>query len=351
MFSAIFCFFILAIFIVSITKNAILPLRSVEIHYSKNLELFIKNNLEHNKIENFIPKSIKYQSRNSNDFWTPVKYDFKKYFLTKDSQNTEMLKDYQKLKLYAVENHLIKTGFNWNFFKNNNSIYPEISGIKGATIGSIYVILIFIALTIPAGILVGLYISEFLQNGKVQSILKVNIQNLASIPSIIYGIIVLNIFVNIFEFNRGSALVGGIALSLLILPMIIMITYNAAAMVPQGYKDSALSLGLSNVQATMIVTLPLSMPRIITGILLSIARAAGETAPLIILGMAFFSSTTPTSLVNQATTTLPLQIFLWTSDPQEAFIEYASAGIMVFIIFLTSINFVVHLIRNKLQRI
>ncbi len=350
MFAALFCFFILGTFIFSITKNAILPLKTVEIYYDSKLETFIYENIEHNKIENFFPKSIKYDKRTNSEFWTPVKYDFKKYVLKNTSIHESLTLDYDKILAYAKQNNTLKTGFNWNFFKNNNSIYPEVAGIKGATIGSIYVLLIFIVLTIPAGILVGLYISEFLNQGKVKSMLKINIQNLASIPSIIYGIIVLNIFVNMFEFSRASALIGGIALALLILPMIIMITYNAASMVPQGYKDSALSLGLSNVQATFIITLPLSMPRIITGILLSIARAAGETAPLIIVGMAFFSSSTPKSIINESTTTLPLQIFLWTSDPAEAFIEYASAGIMVFIIFLTVINFFVHIIRNKLQK-
>lgn len=350
MFAALFCFFILGIFLFSITKNAILPLQTVEIYYNSDLENFIKNNTKHNKLENFFPKSIKYDKRSNSEFWTPTKYDFKKYVIKGTSEHQELIADYKNIMEYAKQNNAIKTGFNWGFFTNNNSIYPEVSGIKGATIGSLYVLLIFIVLTIPAGILVGLYISEFLNQGMVKSILKINIQNLASIPSIIYGIIVLNIFVNIFEFSRASALIGGIALALLILPMVIMITYNAASMVPQGYKDSALSLGLSNVQATFIVTLPLSMPRIITGILLSIARAAGETAPLIIIGMAFFSSSTPHSIVNEPTTTLPLQIFLWTSDPQEAFIEYASAGIMVFIVFLTIINFFVHTIRNKLQQ-
>ncbi len=350
MFAALFCFFILGIFLFAITKNAILPLQTVEIYYNSDLDNFIKNNTDNNKIENFFPKSIKYDKRSASEFWTPTKYDFKKYVLKGTSEHFELVSDYKKIVEYTKKNNSLKTGFNWSFFTNNNSIYPEIAGIKGATIGSLYVLLIFIILTIPAGILVGLYISEFLKNGAMKSILKINIQNLASIPSIIYGIIVLNIFVNIFEFSRASALIGGIALALLILPMVIMITYNAASMVPQGYKDSALSLGLSNVQAVFIVTLPLSMPRIITGILLSIARAAGETAPLIVIGMAFFSSSTPHSIANEPTTTLPLQIFLWTSDPQEAFIEYASAGIMVFIIFLTIINFFVHIIRNKLQK-
>jgi phosphate transport system permease protein len=349
MISAIFCFFILLIFIYSITKNAIMPLKSVEIRYTHELESFIATQLEHQKVDDFFPKSVKYQS-DKLEVFVPVKYDFKKFILINHTEKPYLTQDYQRLKSFALQNNLIKQGFNWNFFTKNNSIYPEISGIKGATVGSIYVLLIFVTITIPIGILVGLYISEFLKQGKLQSILKINIQNLASIPSIIYGIIVLNIFVNIFEFNRASALVGGIALSLLILPMIIMITYNAAAMVPQGYKDAALSLGLSNVQSTFIITLQLSMPRIITGILLAIARAAGETAPLIILGMAFFSSEVPKSFINEASTTLPLQIFLWTGDSQEAFIEYASAGIMVFIIFLTTINFAVHLIRNKLQK-
>jgi phosphate transport system permease protein len=349
--SVLFCIAVLVVFLASIAKSAIIPLRSVEALYSKNIEGFIQQKLTNKNINLYFPKSIKYQIKGEQNVWTPVKYEFKKYFLTGKILNPEIESDYKLLKNYLLEHHIIKTRFNTYFFTHGNSIYPEIAGIKSATVGSFFVLIIFVVCTIPIGILVGIYISEFLPQGKKKAMLQINIQNLASIPSIIYGIIVLNIFINGLNFTRSSALVGGIALSLLILPMIIMITYNAASMVPQGYKDSSLALGLSDVQTVFITTLPLAIPRIITGVLLAIARAAGETAPLIIVGMAFFSSSVPSSIVNSATTTLPLQIFLWTSDPQEAFIEHASAAILVFIIFLTTINFCVHCIRNRLNRV
>jgi phosphate transport system permease protein len=347
--SVLFCISILCIFLLSIAKNAVMPLRVTEIKYTAEVEFFIKNNLKNNKLTQYFPKFIRHEKEHN--AWIPAKYEFKKYILQGKVADANLQKDFQGLKEFLNENHLVRTRFNTYFFTNGNSVYSEVAGIKSAIFGSLYVLLVFMVFTIPIGILVGMYISEFLSAGKKKSALQINIQNLASIPSIIYGIIVLNIFINGLHFTRSSAFVGGIALSLLILPMVVMITYNAMSMVPQGYKDSALALGLSKVQVAFITTLPLAMPRIITGILLAIARAAGETAPLIIVGMAFFSSSTPDSIFNDAATTLPLQIFLWTGDPQEAFIEYASAGILVFILFLTCLSFIVHLIRNRLNRV
>lgn len=350
-FCVLFCFAILVVFLISIAKSATSPLVSVEALYDDNLKTFINQNLQNKNLNNYFPKSIKRLKSTNAPQWVPIKYSFKNYIKHGIEDNSELEQDYQTLHEYLRNNKKIRTHFNYNFFVNSNSIYSETAGIKSAVVGSIMVLAVFIVITIPIGILVGIYISEFLPQGKRKSLLQINIQNLASVPSIIYGIIVLNICINSFEMMRSSALVGGIALSLLILPMVVMITYNAASMVPQGYKDASLALGLSPIQTTFITTLPLAMPRIITGILLSIARAAGETAPLMMVGMAFFSSSSPTSITSDAATTLPLQIFLWTSDPQEVFIEYASAAILIFIIFLTSINLCVHFIRNRLNRI
>lgn len=351
MLSVVFCLGILAVFLLSIAKSAVSPLIAVEALYDDDLKTFIQTNLKNKSLHHYFPKSIKYLEEGSQSQWYPAKHSFKKYIRNNAIENPDIENDYNTLYQYLLENNKVRTTFNFRFFANNNSIYSEIAGVKSSIIGSLLVLAVFVVITIPVGILVGIYISEFLPQGKRKSVLQINIQNLASVPSIIYGIIVLNICINSFGMTRSSALVGGIALSLLILPMVVMITYNAASMVPQGYKDSSLALGLSNVQTTFVTTLPLAMPRIITGILLAIARAAGETAPLIMVGMAFFSSSNPSNVLNDAVTTLPLQIFLWTSDPQEVFIEYASAAILVFIIFLTSINLCVHCIRNRLNRI
>lgn len=354
MFFVLFCIAILATFIISIARSAITPLYFVEITYTQNLKHFVQTQLEEKNIYNYFPKSYKYKiselDNNKRSEKLIARYEFKKFFLKNTIHDAVLKNDYTKFKNYIVENKLYETGFNWNFLTKGDSVQPENAGIKVAIIGSLFVLIVFCVITIPCGILVGLYISEFLPRGRVRNILKINIQNLASIPSIIYGIIVLNILINGFGLTRSSALVGGIALALLILPMIVMITYNAASMVPQSYKDASLALGLSAVQTVFIVTLPMAMPRIITGILLAIARAAGETAPLIIVGMAFFASNAPSSFISDASTTLPLQIYLWTSNPKEVFIEYASCAILFFIIFLTTINFVIHRIRNKMTK-
>lgn len=330
-----------------------MPLYAVDAMFGKDLVYFINDNLTHKNIYNYFPKSerqnILQSQKDDRTIAIPMQYGFKQYFLKDIVTNADLVEDYSKLKKYIIEKNIAKKHVNWNFFKKGDAVHPESAGIKVAAIGSVFVLIVFCLITIPSGILVGLYISEFIPQGRWRSILQVNIQNLASIPSIIYGIIVLNVCINSFSFARSSALVGGIALSLLILPMIVMITYNAASMVSQSYKDSSLAIGLSKVQTAFIITLPLAMPRIITGILLAIARAAGETAPLIIVGMAFFASNVPHSVVSDAVTTLPLQIFLWTSNPKEAFIEYASAAILVFILFLTLINVIIHYIRSKIS--
>ena len=353
-FFVLLCIAILAIFLFSIAKSAIIPLYSIKITHTPDLNAFINKNLEDKNVYNYFPKSYKYKlaELNNNQISEKLiaKYEFKKFFITNTIHDKTLTEDYTKFKTYIVQNNLFEKNFNWKFLTNGDSVHPENAGIKVAAIGSFFVLIVFCAITIPCGILVGLYISEFLPRGNFRNILKINIQNLASIPSIIYGIIVLNILINGFGLVRASALVGGIALSLLILPMIVMITYNAASMVPQSYKDACLALGLSKVQTVFIITLPMAMPRVITGILLAIARAAGETAPLIIVGMAFFASNTPSSIISDASTTLPLQIFLWTSNPKEVFIEYASSAILIFIIFLTSINFIIHRIRSKMMQ-
>lgn len=351
--SVIFCLTILVVFITSVAKSAVMPLYAVDVPYNKNIAQFIENNLKHKNLYNYFPKSerlnILQAHENDSTVIIPIKYEFKQYFLKDIITNESLVEDYAKLKEYIIKNNLAKRHINWNFFKKGDAVHPESAGIKAAIVGSLFVLAVFCLITVPCGILVGLYISEFIPPGKWRGILQINIQNLASIPSIIYGIIVLNICINGFGLTRSSALVGGITLSLLILPMIVMITYNAASMVSQGYKDSSLALGLSDVQTAFIITLPLAMPRIITGILLAIARAAGETAPLIIIGMAFFASNVPHSITSDAATTLPLQIFLWTSNPKEAFIEYASAAILIFVLFLTMINMVIHYIRGKIS--
>lgn len=353
-FSVIFCLAILVTFLVAIAKNAILPLTSLEAFLDSKTIEFIETKLENKHLKHYFSRRINVEIQGKDSvkgFWVPVGYEFKKFIMKNTLENPSLANDFKLFRTYLLEHQQVHTSLNINFFKNGNSVYSETAGIKSAIIGSIFVLFLFILITIPIGIAVGTYISEFLPNGKRKSLLQVNIQNLASVPSIIYGIITLNIFINTLSFTRSSALVGAIALSMLILPMMIMITYNATSMVPQAYKDSSLAMGLSNVQTALRITLPFAMPRIITGILLAIARAAGETAPLIMVGMAFFSSSSPSSLTSEAVTTLPLQIFLWTSNPQEAFIEHASAAILVFIMFLTTINLFVHFIRNKLNKV
>lgn len=242
-----------------------------------------------------------------------------------------------------------KSKFNFNLLTNNDSREIELAGIKGALIGSVLMIIIAIIISLPVGILTAIYFAELAPKNNFINFLELFIINLASIPSIVFGIVGLSVFINYFGLPRSSSLAGGLTLSLMILPIIIITTKNALRRVPTAIRESALALGASKQQMIFHHLLPIATPSIMTGAILSISRAIGETAPLMLLGMVAFISETPKNIFDQATA-LPVQIFLWSESIDQEFTGRTSAAILVLMILLVLINLIAVIIRKKFER-
>jgi len=239
-----------------------------------------------------------------------------------------------------------KKKFNIMLFTKGDSTEPEIAGIAAAFIGSIFTMIIFLLASFPLAVLLSLYLEEFAPKNKFSDFIEININNLAAIPSIIFGLLGLSIFINFFNMPRSSALVGGFTLSLMVLPTIVIATRNSIKAIPTSIKTAALGLGASKMQVALHHTLPLAMPGIFTGTILAVARALGETAPLIMIGMIAFIVDIPSNFFDP-TTVLPVQIYLWSNNPEIGFVEKTSAIILILLIFLILFNAIAIYFRNK----
>ncbi|MCW5940034.1 MAG: phosphate ABC transporter permease PstA [Fimbriimonadaceae bacterium] len=238
---------------------------------------------------------------------------------------------------------------NPEFFQNFSSRRPEAAGIKAAMMGSIWIILITAAIAVPVGIAAAVYIEEFSpKNNPLTSFIQVNINNLAGVPSIIYGLLGLAVFVRFFAMDR-SIIAGALTLSLLVLPTIIVVAQESIRAVPDSYRHGALALGSTKWQMVRTQSLPNAMSGIVTGVILSLSRAIGETAPLITIGAVAFIATVPENLSSKFTV-LPIQIFDWSSRPQSGFHQAAAAAIIVLLAILITLNLVAVLIRARSQK-
>ncbi len=242
-----------------------------------------------------------------------------------------------------------KINFNWSFFDIADSREAEIAGIGAGLIGSFLTMLIFLILAFPIAIMCAFYLEEFAPKNNLTDIIEISINNLAAIPSIIYGLLGLTIYLQVIHLPRSSSLVGGMTLFMLVLPIIIIATRNTIRSIPQSIRDGALALGASKMQTTLHHLLPLSMPGIMTGTILAISRALGETAPLLMIGMVAFIADTPRNFLDP-TTVLPVQIYLWSDSPEMGFAEKTSAAILILLIFLTLFNLSAIIIRKKFER-
>jgi len=231
------------------------------------------------------------------------------------------------------------------FLTSFASRYPERAGIKAALWGSIWLLLLTAAIAFPIGVGAALYLEEYAARNWVTRAIQTNIANLAGVPSIVYGILGLAVFVRALGFER-SLLSGALTLSLLILPVIIMAAQEALRAVPSSIREAAYGLGATRWQVVWSQVLPLAMPGILTGTILALSRAVGETAPLIMIGAVSFLALTPTSILDQFTV-LPLQIYSWVTRPQDEFRGLAAAGIIVLLIILMSMNAVAIILRNR----
>ena len=248
-----------------------------------------------------------------------------------------------------VHNGEIESFFNRDFFTSADSREPESAGISASLMGSFFVMAVFLILAFPLGVMSAFYLEEFASKGRVTDLIEISINNLAAIPSIIYGLLGLTIYLQFMNLPRSSALVGGMTLSMLVLPVIIIATRNAIRSIPQSIRDGAVAVGATKMQVVLHHLLPLSMPGIMTGTILSMSRALGETAPLLMIGMIAFIADVPAGLTDP-TTVLPVQIYLWSDSPEIGFAEKTSAAIMVLLGFLILFNLIAIVIRKKFER-
>lgn len=251
------------------------------------------------------------------------------------------------LRILGAEN--INARFNSDFFTNADSRNPAQAGIMGAMLGSLYVMLACMLVCFPIGVAAAVYLEEFARRGRMTDIIEVNINNLAAVPSIVYGLLGLAVFLKVAHLPRSSAIAGGLTLSLLVLPTIVIATRNALKSVPPSIRDAARGLGASEVMVMWHHTLPLAMPGIMTGTILAIARALGETAPLLMIGMVAFVADIPHGLLDPATA-MPVQIYLWSDVPEQGFAAKTAAGIIVLLAFLLMLNLSASYIRRKFEK-
>jgi phosphate transport system permease protein len=227
--------------------------------------------------------------------------------------------------------------FNTRFFTAGDSRDPELAGILGATLGSAFTLLITLALSFPLGVATAIYLEEFAPKNRLTDLIEVNINNLAAVPSIVFGLLGLAVFLNVFGLPRSAPLVGGLVLTLLTLPTVIIASRTAIQAVPPSIRQAAYGLGATPLQVIQHHVLPLAMPGILTGTILGMARALGESAPLLMIGMVAFIVDLPATPLDPATA-LPVQIYLWADSPERAFVAKTSAAILVLLGFLILMN-------------
>lgn len=243
----------------------------------------------------------------------------------------------------------IERNFNWRFFTSGDSREAELAGIRGALVGTAWTLLVTLIICLPIGVLAAIYLEEFAPKNKLTDIIEVNINNLAAVPSIVFGLLGLSVFLNFFGLPRSAPLVGGLVLALLVLPTIIIASRAAIKAVPPSIREAAIGLGASHQQAVFHHVLPLAMPGIMTGTIIGMAHALGETAPLLMIGMIAFIVDIPDAMTDAATV-LPVQIFLWSDLPEAAFQQRTAAAIVVLLGFLFLMNGAAIWLRNKFER-
>jgi phosphate transport system permease protein len=248
-----------------------------------------------------------------------------------------------------VEQGRVTKPFNWGLFTNSDSRFPEMAGLAGAIVGSFYALLVCFLISFPVGIAAAIYLEEFAPKNRVTDVIEVNINNLAAVPSIVFGLLGLAVFIQIFGLPRSAPLVGGMVLSLMTLPTIIIVTRNALKAVPPSIREAGDGVGASKHQVVMHHVLPLALPGILTGTIIGLAQALGETAPLLLVGMNAFITSPPGGIMD-ASTALPTQIFIWADSPERGFVSRTSAAILVLLGFLITMNAIAIFLRQRLER-
>ena len=364
---------------INFSQNILDPEQTQEwkIIKKKNFNRLIKNSLneiypdvsgrsDKRKLYKLISSSAEYQLRDfiknninsigtSKKIWVLANDDvdmlFKGHIDRNLPEDNRRIDNQELLWIETLESkNLIKKFFNKTLFTSGDSSQSEQSGILGALIGSLFALTITLILSFPVGIATAIYLEEFApKNNKFVDFIEVNINNLAAVPSIIFGLLGLAIFLNFFGMPRSAPLVGGMVLSLMTLPTIIISSRAALKSVPPSIKEGALGLGASHMQAVFHHVLPVALPGMLTGTIIGMAQALGETAPLLIIGMVAFIVDIPQTMTDPATA-LPIQIYLWADTPERGFVERTSAAIIVLLVFLILMNSLAVYLRKKFEK-
>ncbi|MBR0553966.1 phosphate ABC transporter permease PstA [Sphingomonadaceae bacterium LXI357] len=246
------------------------------------------------------------------------------------------------------QKHAFDQNFDTGFLTKADATDPTTVGIWGAVKGSFFTMLVTLAIAFPIGVLSAVYLEEYAPRNRWTDLIEVSINNLAAVPSIIFGLLGLAVFLSFFHLPRSAALVGGLTLALMIMPVIVIASRNAIKAVPPSIRDAALGVGASRIQVVFHHVLPLALPGILTGTIIGMARALGETAPLLMIGMRAFIASPPEGFTDPATV-LPVQIFLWSDQVSRGFVERTSAAIIVLLLFLLAMNALAIYLRNRFE--
>tara|TARA_Y100001970_G_scaffold236581_1_gene296432 strand:+ start:458 stop:1726 length:1269 start_codon:yes stop_codon:yes gene_type:complete len=284
----------------------------------------------------------------SSSFWILADDEVDTIYKSESSNNFISEDKINFIKNLENENR-IKLKFNTLFFTSGDSRDPELAGIASSSLGSIYMLFITFILSFPIGIAAAIYLEEFAPKSRWTDFVSVNISNLAAVPSIIYGLLGLALFINFFHLPRSAPLVGGLVLSLMTLPVIIISSRVSLSSVPSSIRDAALGVGASKMQMISHHVLPLALPGMLTGSIIGMARALGESAPLLMIGMVAFIVDKPSSVLDPSTA-LPVQVYLWADSPERAFNEKTSAAIMILLLFLFIMNASAIYFRKKFEK-
>ena len=248
-----------------------------------------------------------------------------------------------------VERGKIDSRFNRIYLTAGDSREPELAGLRGALMGSFFTILVAVLISFPVGVAAACYLEEFAPRNRITDLIEININNLAAVPSVVFGLLGLAVFINFFGLPRSVPLVGGLVLSLMTIPTIIIASRAALRAVPPSIREGALALGASKTQAVIQGVVPLAMPGMLTGTIIGIAQALGETAPLLMIGMVAFIVDVPGGPLDPSTA-LPVQIFLWADSPERAFLEKTSGAILILLAFLITMNIIAVVMRRRFER-
>ena len=276
--------------------------------------------------------------------------------LAKGLVNTDLPENQRRVNDKQVElfNQLNEKGavtqpFNWALFLNADSRFPELAGLSGAISGSFWLLLVCFLISFPVGIGAAIYLEEFAPKNRFTDLIEININNLAAVPSVVFGLLGLAVFLGWFGLPRSAPLVGGMVLALMTLPTIIIVTRAALTSVPSSIREAALGIGASKHETIFHHILPLSMPSIMTGTIIGLAQALGETAPLLLIGMNAFITSPPAGVL-EASTALPTQIYIWADSPERGFVARTSAAILVLLGFLVLMNGIAIFLRQRFER-